>query len=174
MNQSTSWLRELKIRLKEIGLTIDGLAYFRKINKATTIIAIDNNGEYLPVGLNEDNHGYLRLVSSPTYSDYEPIDSCSIVQQKQSTIALVIRLYRDYDIESLSHKIKTSLLNLKTIDALSFISESYDKQTILNEELLKENDYSMYKITFRVSEIFIADDCSEQPYCINPLNYCES
>jgi hypothetical protein len=173
MNQSISWLRELKLRLKEKKIVVDGLATFRKISNETTILAIDKDGEWVTVQLSEDLHGYLRLVGKPTFTSFEAIDACSNYQQKNYTVALVLSIYRDYDIEAISKVVKSTIINLTGISEVSFLDESFDKQGILNEEQMKDNDYSLFKITFRVTE-FVSDlNCEEDEICLNPLNYCD-
>ena len=38
---------------------------------------------------------------------------------------------------------------------------------------MKDNDYSLFKITFRVTELVSDLNCEEDEICINPLNYCD-
>jgi hypothetical protein len=173
MTQSNNWLRELKLRLKEKKIIVDGLATFRKISNETTILAIDKDGEWVTVQLSEDLHGYLRLVGKPTYTDYEAIDACSTYQSKNYTVALVLRLYRDYDVTRISQVVKSTIINLRSVSSLGFLDETYDKQEILNEEQMKDNDYSLFKITFRIVELVGDLDCEQDDICINALNICD-
>lgn len=156
---------------KNQGITVDGIATFRRVD-GRNMIAVNDNGEYRIVSLNERNHGYIRQISQATYSEVEALDCSQSIMRKVTPLAIVITLQdRDANIQNVATYVKSILTTIPDIEKAVIISETSDKQAILDEEQLPENNFKLHKLLVSIQQIYASDDC-EKELCLNPVAPC--
>lgn len=162
--------KDITSAFKEAGLTIEGIAKFRRVN-GNNVIAVDHNGEYKVVSLNEHNHGYIRQIAQSTYFEIEQLDCSQSVMRKTTPLAIVLTLPNGHNIKSVATYVKSILVAVQGIDKAIVASENDDKQAILDEEMLPENNFSLHKLIVNIEQLYASNNC-EQDLCINPLPSC--
>lgn len=156
---------------RDYGITIDGIATFRRVD-GKNMICVNDDGEYRIVSLNEHNHGYIRQISQSTYNEIEPLDCEQSIMRKVTPLAIVITLQdRTANIENVAVFVKSILTKIKGVSRAVIVSETSDRQAILDEEMLPENNFKLHKLIVSIEEIYTSDNC-ERDLCINPVAPC--
>lgn len=147
-------------RFKENGIDLDGIATFRRIKDSQErVIAVDNNGEWRIVSLNDHNQGYIRQLASSTYNEQEVLDCGQSIMRQTIPLTIVLTLPRDKNILSVAQWVKSILVNIEGVDKMIIVSETSDRQIILDEEYLPENDLSIHKIVFNLEVLYLSNNC---------------
>jgi hypothetical protein len=150
-----NWLQDIVLKFSVQGLAVIGLAYFRDIGKGgvRTVTVTNRDGEVTPVGLNEDYQGYIRAINSANYRLTESLDCNTNLYDVEQDVAIVMWLDRKQNPNGVMQAIQ------QAVAGNDILSTTFDKQVILNEEGLPENDYLMIKVVARMVSTYAGSSC---------------
>lgn len=150
-----NWLQDIISKFSAQGLAVVGLAYFRDIGKGgvRTVTVTNRDGEVTPVALNEDYNGYIRAVNNANYRLREAIDCTANLYDVEQDVAIVMWLDRKVNPNGVMQAIQ------QAVAGNDILNTSFDKQVILNEEGLPENDYIMMKVVVRMVSEYAGSSC---------------
>ena len=150
-----NWLQDTISKFSVQGLAVVGLAYFRDIGKGgvRTVTITNRDGEVTPVALNEDYNGYIRAINNANYRLREAIDCTANLYDVEQDVAIVMWLDRKVNPNGVMVAIQ------QAVAGNDILNTSFDKQVILNEEGLPENDYIMMKVVVRMVSEYAGSSC---------------
>lgn len=150
-----NWLQDIISKFSAQGLAVVGLAYFRDIGKGgvRTVTVTNRDGEVTTVALNEDYNGYIRAVNNANYRLREAIDCTANLYDVEQDVAIVMWLDRKVNPNGVMVAIQ------QAVAGNDILNTTFDKQVILNEEGLPENDYIMLKVVVRMVSEYAGSSC---------------
>lgn len=150
-----NWLQDIISKFSIQGLAVVGLAYFRDIGKGgvRTVTITNRDGEITPVALNEDYNGYIRAINNANYRLREAIDCTANLYDVEQDVAIVMWLDRKVNPNGVMVAIQ------QAVAGNDILNTTFDKQVILNEEGLPENDYLMLKVVVRMVSEYAGSSC---------------
>lgn len=150
-----NWLQDIISKFSVQGLAVVGLAYFRDIGKGgvRTVTITNRDGEVTPVALNEDYNGYIRAINNANYRLREAIDCTANLYDVEQDVAIVMWLDRKVNPNGVMVAIQ------QAVAGNDILNTTFDKQVILNEEGLPENDYIMMKVVVRMVSEYAGSSC---------------
>ena len=153
------YLTNIQELFKDLPFEIKGIGSFVVLNGVTVVAVRGCGGEYEPIQFDECQQGYLRTSGITTFTSVEPIDCDDIIYKATEEITLVIYTNK-YTIESLKMKILSLLKGLKIVRIVT------DRQTILREEFIKNNEYDLIKVVFNYEYDYLNDCENGELECI--------
>lgn len=150
-----NWLQDIISKFSVQGLAVVGLAYFRDIGKGgvRTVTITNRDGEITPVALNEDYNGYIRAINNANYRLREAIDCTANLYDVEQDVAIVMWLDRKVNPNGVMQAIQ------QAVAGNDILNTTFDKQVILNEEGLPENDSIMMKVVVRMVSEYAGSSC---------------
>jgi hypothetical protein len=150
-----NWLQDIISKFSVQGLAVVGLAYFRDIGKGgvRTVTITNRDGEITPVALNEDYNGYIRAINNANYRLREAIDCTANLYDVEQDVAIVMWVDRKVNPNGVMQAIQ------QAVAGNDILNTTFDKQVILNEEGLPENDYLMLKVVVRMVSEYAGSSC---------------
>ncbi len=146
-------IRDIVQRLNSARLQVRGLGYFRDYNGSRQVALPDDEGEWTGLTLNEDYVGYIRAAGPLTYLE-DGFNSCDTrLYDVRQDCALVIWHSREQAANSIIE------VAIRALGDVLMQSVSVDRQTILSEESMPENDYGLLKISFRIEYKYVGSSC---------------
>jgi hypothetical protein len=94
--------------------------------------------------LNEDYNGYIRAINNANYRLREAIDCTANLYDVEQDVAIVMWVDRKVNPNGVMQAIQ------QAVAGNDILNTTFDKQVILNEEGLPENDYLMLKVVVRM------------------------
>jgi len=132
--------------------TIKGIGSFVLLN-GVNIVAIRSDGEYDTISVNEENSGYIRTSGVKEFAIKDSLD-CEDYYYKVNEQLILVLMTNEFTIESLTAKVLAILSDLNIVRIVT------DRQTILREEFIKENEFNLIKVVFRYEYDFL-NDCKD-------------
>lgn len=174
-------IKNIQERFSLEGIPVAGLGYFRDYKNSRQVAVPDSEGEWQGVSLNEDYIGYIRAADRITYTQDGFIGCDTRMYDVQQDCVLVLWHSRDQNQRQVID------LAFRALGDVLLQNMSTDRERILADEVLPENDFGLVRIAFRIEYKYVGNSCPidlctgyfepcfDRPSCSEPLpvNLCE-
>jgi hypothetical protein len=146
-------IQNIQERFSIAGIAVAGLGYFRDYQNTRQVAVPDSEGEWQGVSLNEDYIGYIRAADRITYTQDGFIGCDTRMYDVQQDCVLVIWHSRDQNQRQVID------LAFRALGDVLLQNMSTDRQRILSDEVLPENDLGLIRIAFRIEYKYVGNSC---------------
>jgi hypothetical protein len=146
-------IKNIQERFSVAGIPVAGLGYFRDYQNTRQVAVPDSEGEWQGVSLNEDYIGYIRAADRITYTQDGFIGCETRMYDVQQDCVLVIWHSRDQNQRQVID------LAFRALGDVLLQNMSTDRQRILSDEVLPENDLGLIRIAFRIEYKYVGNSC---------------
>jgi hypothetical protein len=146
-------IKNIQERFSLAGIPVAGLGYFRDYQNTRQVAVPDSEGEWQGVSLNEDYIGYIRAADRITYTQDGFIGCETRMYDVQQDCVLVLWHSRDQNQRQVID------LAFRALGDVLLQNMSTDRQRILADEVLPENDLGLIRIAFRIEYKYVGNSC---------------
>jgi hypothetical protein len=146
-------IQNIQERFSIAGIPVAGLGYFRDYQNTRQVAVPDSEGEWQGVSLNEDYIGYIRAADRITYTQDGFIGCDTRMYDVQQDCVLVLWHSRDQNQRQVID------LAFRALGDVLLQNMSTDRQRILSDEVLPENDLGLIRIAFRIEYKYVGNSC---------------
>jgi hypothetical protein len=146
-------IQNIQERFSVAGIPVAGLGYFRDYQNTRQVAVPDSEGEWQGVSLNEDYIGYIRAADRITYTQDGFIGCETRMYDVQQDCVLVLWHSRDQNQRQVID------LAFRALGDVLLQNMSTDRQRILADEVLPENDLGLIRIAFRIEYKYVGNSC---------------
>jgi hypothetical protein len=146
-------IKNIQERFSVAGIPVAGLGYFRDYQNTRQVAVPDSEGEWQGISLNEDYIGYIRAADRITYTQDGFIGCDTRMYDVQQDCVLVLWHSRDQNQRQVID------LAFRALGDVLLQNMSTDRQRILSDEVLPENDFGLIRIAFRIEYKYVGNSC---------------